>query len=215
MSIVTEIKCAKCDRKYSGVRSRCPFCGERLIGRGKRIGGAGGFGLKMMISVLVMCVLVIGAGVLLYTTPEPEAPAPDNSIDDSRNVSRPNILDDFGTDSLEGTNPVTPPPDPEPAEEEPEPEPVPVVRNLVITYNGKEKTDFTARITEKVDLKVIIVPEGVEESVEWTSSNESVFQVVALNTEGTAARVTGIGKGTATLTASAGEVKAETIVRVR
>ena len=211
MSLVAEIKCAKCDRKFSGVRSRCPFCGERLIGRGKSAEGADRFRLKMLLSVLIMGVLVIAAGALLFTTPIPAA-APPPQV---HTPQTPNLPSDLDTNTLPGTHPETPPPEPTPPPEEPSPEPVPVVLNLIITYNGRENKDFTANVGERVDLKVIVVPDGIDEEVVWVSSNEAVFQVVALNTEGTAARVTGLGKGTATLTASAGDVEAECIVRIR
>jgi len=165
----------------------------------------------MLISVMIMFVFVVGAGVLLFTTPAPALATPPQ--ENTPHIS--NLPNDLTVNSLEGTNPVKPSPEPVIEPEEPEQEPVPTVRNLIITYNGRENKDFTARINEKVDLKVTVVPEGVGEVVIWESSNESVFQVVSLDTDGTSARVTGLGRGTATLTASAGEIVAECIVRVR
>jgi len=166
----------------------------------------------MLISVMIMCVFVIGAGVLLFTTPVPEVEPPPQA----QTPLRPGTPDDTDIVSLPGNNPVSPSPDPEPPEDPlPEPDPEPVVRHVIITYNGRENKDFTARVGERVDLKVTLVPDGIEEEVIWESSNESIFQVVALNTAGTSARVTAVGRGTATVTASVGEVVAETIVRVR
>ena len=211
MSIVSEIKCAKCDRKYSGVRSRCPFCGERLIGRGKLSGGTDRFRLKMLISVMVMSVFVIGAGVLLFTTDVPAVEPPPQIF----TPPSPSLPDEFDNIRLPGTHPVTPSPEPTPEPDEPTPEPAPTVRNVIITYNGRENRDFTASVGERVDLRVTVVPDDIEEEVIWTSSNESIFQVVPTNTQGTAARVTGLGRGTATLTASVGGFDAECIVRVR
>ena len=66
MSIIAEVKCARCDRKYSGVRSRCPYCGARRIGRGKYSEEADDSRGKMLIGILIMAVLVVAAGVLLY-----------------------------------------------------------------------------------------------------------------------------------------------------
>jgi len=211
MSIFSEIKCAKCDRKYSGIRSRCPFCGERLIGSGKSVGGTNKYTLKMLVSVAIMSVFVIAAGVLLVTTPVPDAEPPPQIY----TPPTPIVPDDRETVSLPGNHPVTPTPNPDPEPEEPTPEPAPTVRNVIITYNGRENRDFTASVGERVDLRVTVVPDGIEEEVIWTSSNESIFQVVPTNTQGTAARVTGLGRGTATLTASVGGFDAECIVRVR
>jgi len=165
----------------------------------------------MLISVLIMSVFVIGAGVLLYTTPVPEVETPEPPPVNQR----PGLPSEISNVELPGTNPITPEPPPPPVEEEPEPEPPPQVRSVIITYNGRENRDFTARVGERVDLRVRVIPEGIEEVVEWTSSNENVFQVVALDTEGSSARVTGVGNGNATVTASVGGVSAETIVRIR
>ena len=211
MSLISEIKCAKCDRKYSGVRSRCPFCGERLIGRGKSAGGRDRYTLKMLISVMVMSVFVIAAGVLLFTTEVPDAEPPPVL----EAPPRPSIPDDLSSSSFPGNHPETPSPEPTPEPEDPEPEPPPTVRNVIITYNGRENTDFTASVGERVNLRVTIVPEGIEEEVIWASSNESFFQVVPTDTQGTSARVTAVGRGTATLTATVGDFEARCTVRVR
>ena len=69
MSIIPEVKCARCDRSYSGVRSRCPYCGARRIGGGKYSEEGDNSKGKMIIGVLILAVLVVAAGVLLFTTP--------------------------------------------------------------------------------------------------------------------------------------------------
>jgi len=73
MAIVNEIKCARCDRKYSGVRSRCPYCGARRIGRGKYSDDSDNAKGKMLISVLIMAVFTVGAAILLFSTPTADA----------------------------------------------------------------------------------------------------------------------------------------------
>jgi len=165
----------------------------------------------MLFAVIIMFVFVVGAGVLLFTTPVPEAEPPSQI----QTPLRPGTPDDTDIVSLPGNNPVSPSPEPDPPPETPEPDPEPEIRHVIITYNGRENKDFTARVGERVDLKVTLVPDGIEAEVIWESSNESIFQVVALNTAGTSARVTGVGRGTAAVTASVGEVVAETIVRIR
>ena len=109
MSIVSEIKCARCDRKYSGVRSRCPYCGARRIGRGKYSEDSDNSKGKMLISVLVLGVCVIAAGFLLFTTPVDAG----SDVKDTPNTSQtPVIPDESDNVSLENTN--TPPPSPPP-----------------------------------------------------------------------------------------------------
>jgi uncharacterized protein YjdB len=102
--------------------------------------------------------------------------------------------------------------------EEPDDSPAPVLSEVIsvdTTYSNRTKTDFTASIGERVPLRARIEPVGIELDVEWISSDTSVFQVVKTNPEGTAATVTGIGVGNATLTVRVGDKEAECIVRVR
>ena len=207
MSIVSEIKCARCDRKYSGVRSRCPYCGARRIGRGKYSEEADNAKGKMLISVLILAVLVVAAGVLWFTTEVP---------DDERLGADPpelSIPDDLGTDSVEGTQDVPEPPPPPPPPPEPE-EPPLEVRSINITYDGRNREEFTAKVNERVPLRVRIEPPGIEEQVIWESSNKDVFDVVPEDTMGNSATVTGIGTGNATLTVYVGDKEAKCIVRV-
>ena len=213
MSVISEVKCARCDRMYSGVRSRCPYCGARRIGSGKYSEENDNSKGKMIIGVLIMAVLVVAAGVLLFTAPKPVDPDPGPSMSSSPDPSPSNIDEDI--EVIEGSNTTSPSPSPtEP--ESPSPTPPPRVESVVITYSNFPKDDFTATIGETVPLRVKIEPVGIElkEKIIWESSDTSVFDVVADNVAGTAATVKGLGKGTAVLTVYVDSEKAECIVRV-
>jgi len=215
MSIISEVKCARCDRKYSGVRSRCPYCGARRIGRGKYSDESDNSKGKMLIGILIMSVLVIAVGVLLFTAQKPEdTPEPEQ---ETESPVDPLINSEEEISGMDGTNPVSPPPTLTPPEDEDEsPESsAPTVQSVMITYANREKKDFTVKLGETVVLRVRIDPVGVEEDILWTSSNRNVFDVVPTNAEKTQAKVTGTGKGNATLTVTVGGVEAECIVRGR
>jgi len=158
-----------------------------------------------------MSVLVVAAGVLLFTTPVDADEYPDDSASDSSSLNLPS---DDGNTSLDGVNPIQPSPEPTP-EPTPEPSPQPAVESVTITYANRPTNDFSASPGERVDLRVRIEPVGIDEEIHWMSSDQSIFEVVATNAEGTSARVTGIGRGRATLSVSVGGVEAECIVRVR
>jgi len=219
MSIISEVKCARCDRKYSGVRSRCPYCGARRIGSGKYSEEGDNSKGKMIIGILIMAVLVVAAGVLLFTAPNSNeaAATPPTVPETPETVDMP---DELQNTSMEGIGPsVSPSDDPEEDEDEtPSPEPQ-TVQSITITYAGYYIDDFTEPVGTKIPLKVRVEPVSMEleEPIIWTSSDTSVFAVVTDNTEGTSALVTIIGSGSqksATLTVSVGGVKAECIVRV-
>jgi len=215
MSIISEVKCARCDRKYSGVRSRCPYCGARRIGRGKYSEEADNSKGKMLIGIMIMSVLVVAAAILLFTTPADEE---GNLGASAANPSSPvsSMPDESDNITEEGNN--VPPAETPPEDTEPPMTPAaPEVRAVFIVYgsNNRVMEDFTVKVGEKVPLRVRIEPMGVLDEIIWSTSNRGVFDIVPDNTEGTAATVHGLGRGTATLTVSVGGVEATCIVRGR
>ena len=168
----------------------------------------------MLIGVMIMSVLVVAAGVLLFTTPTADEDDPGPAIAAPPTVSVPG---EGGNESVEGVH--TPPPPEESPNTPPPPEipPPPEVRSVSIVYGSQNRvmTDFTVRVGEPVPLRVRVEPAGVGEEIIWFSSNTAVFEVVPTNMEGTAARVTGQGRGTATLTVTVGGITAECTVRGR
>ena len=218
MSIISEVKCARCDRKYSGVRSRCPYCGARRIGSGKYSEEGDNSKGKMIIGVLIMAVLVVAAGILLFTAPRNDD-IEEPPVTNSETISSPDIPDDTGTSGLPGLGPIVTPPSESASPETETPSPTPVtVQSVDITYSNGHIEDFTEPVGKQIPLKVRIEPAGIEleDEIVWTSSNTSVFEVVP-SPDGTAATVTIIGSGSArsaTLTVSVAGKSAECIVRV-
>jgi len=235
VAIIEDIKCGRCDRKYSGVRSRCPYCGARRIGRGKYSESSDNTKGKMMISVLIMSVLVVAFAVLLFsadaaeTTPQP----PENG-----GLAIPGEDDTTTVDSGLAP-PPTPTPEPTP-EPEPEPTPMPISQLRVTNAGGGSLPgggaagyEFTmTRVRESIGLRIQVEPPGAVEDYQivWESSNDEVFDVVPTRlTEGgqigLGATVTAIGSGHETLTVTlvptgpgsegAPSISAEVTVRVR
>ena len=215
MSLVSEIKCARCDRKYSGVRSRCPYCGARRIGRGKYTEDADNTKGKMLISILIMSCLVVAAGILLFTTDmgaeaalPPAIIEPENGAMDTEDIT-----------SLQGTHQGASRPDFEDIEEPEEPEepPSPAIRSIdVRSQHGRMGGDVSINVGEVLNLTVRIEPVGVEAEVTWESSNSNAFEVVPTNPEGTEARLTGAGRNTnGYLVVTVGDVVSRHMIRVR
>jgi len=214
MSIISEVKCARCDRKYSGVRSRCPYCGARRIGRGKYSEDSDNSRGKMLIGIMIMAVLVVGAGILLFTAPGSEAP--DQGVAAQTPPSQP-LPDEGDNFELPGLVPVDPPQTSEPPGITDTAPPAAQVRSVAIVYGPRKivKTDITEKIGVKIPLRVDIEPVGVLDEIIWTSSNPAVFEVTVTNTECTQVSVTGLTVGTATLTVAVGGEEAKCIIRIK
>ncbi|MDR2570793.1 MAG: hypothetical protein LBD23_10950 [Oscillospiraceae bacterium] len=207
MAIVNELKCARCDRKYSGVRSRCPYCGARRIGRGKYSEDSDNAKGKMLISVLIMSVFTVAAGILLFTTPvDADAPDPDN------NPSLNSPEDDINSE--QGIPPeLTPTPtlDPVPTDS---PLPIEVTSIQIWVPNSHRVTDFTMPKGSSIELTARLEPPGIENSVSiiWESTDEEVFEFA--NVVG-GIKIVALETGDARLIARVGDLEEECWVRVR
>ena len=225
MSIISEIKCGKCDRMYSGIRSRCPYCGTRRIGRGKHSDEADNSKGKMLIAVLIMGVLVVATGVLLFTTEVPDVDEPFMSSEEPGDESEEPVNGDEGNYTLDGTNPVLvidDGEDPSGPGEDDLGTPMSVeVQSVTVRYGrgaligSPDAPEFTLRMSEgNITLNVSIEPVGVQDIPQWASSSMSIFEVTPLAPDGIEANVRAIGRGTATLTITVGDYKQEVTVRI-
>jgi len=209
MGIVTEIKCARCDRKYSGVRSRCPYCGARRIGPGKYSGddkdNAKG---KMLISVLILAVFTVAAGILLFTTPV-DAEAQDPNNDPSISSPEDDIESELGLHP-EPTLAPTPTPDPEPPQIQME------VTSIRIMYDGRTITDFSQPRGRPIEMYVSLEPPGIEDivDIEWESTDTEIFEVTPVDIGGRGVRIMGIANGHARLIVKAGDMEASSDVYI-
>ena len=151
MSVIPKITCRRCGREYSGLRSRCPYCGTSRSRSAERIP--------------------------LRTSSE-----------------------NAGTPAAEHAAPVTTP--------TPTPTPTPSVTSITITFLGSKRTEFAAKVGDEVPLSTTIYPTGGDQTVTWSSKDESIATV---SDKGV---VTGVGKGTTTITAECGGVKADCTVYI-
>lgn len=202
MGLIPQAKCSRCDRRYSGLRGRCPYCGARRSKKGKRVSNADNSLWKLVIGIVLLLVLIAAVVVLLITTLKGGdiTKKPD---DDS--ITPPSANE--GVDSLDNE-----PVDNEPDEiDEPvEPDPVPTVQSIDITYFGDPRTDITMKPAEVLPLWYTTVPAEVDEPAVWESSDENVFVVLQ---DG---KVTAIGQSgdEAVLKVTIGDVSAECIIRI-
>ena len=205
MALFKEVKCGRCDRRYSALRSRCPHCGARKNRDGKASTVEGGPRWQVIVGAVVLLAIIAAAIILITTSlknkdPEPSGTSRPAPATPSSNVS---VID--GTNptpsSLPGEADATPTPTAPPT---PTPTPEPTVNSITLS-----RSDFTlSHIGEQYTIQATISPAGTKVNIVWISENPDVATV---DENGT---VTAVDRGKTIVSATAGGVIQECIVRV-
>ena len=202
MSVIPKITCRRCGREYSGLRSRCPYCGTSRSRSAERIPlrtsseNAGTPAAEhaavntkwQMLFGGILLIAVVAAVIVLITV----------SLNAGKNASASAAPTPPAT--VSSAAPVTTP--------TPTPTPTPSVTSITITFLGSKRTEFAAKVGDEVPLRTTIYPTGGDQTVTWSSKDESIATV---SDKGV---VTGVGKGTTTITAECGGVKADCTVYI-
>ena len=202
MSVIPKITCRRCGREYSGLRSRCPYCGTGRSKSAERIPlrtsseNAGTPAAEhaavntkwQMLFGGILLLAVVAAVIVLITV----------SLNAEKNSSA--AVDPTPPATVSSAAPVTTP--------TPTPTPTPSVTSVTITFLGSKRTEFAAKVGDEVQLSATVYPTGTDQTVTWSSKDESVAKV---SDKGV---VTGVGKGTTTITAECGGVKADCTVYI-
>lgn len=197
MGFIPRITCRRCGRQFSGLRSRCPYCGTRRVKQSDRVPSptpsensatpAGQraavntrwqliFGAILLAAVLLAVVVLVSVSLngTTQTTPSPT----------------------LGAYTLPPTTP--PPPTPTPT-------PTPMLESLSIyCWDRQVGENFTERVGNTVPLTVSAWPSTIplDGAVKWESSDESVA-TVKKDAEGTGCIVTIVGTGRCTISVTA------------
>ena len=206
MAIITEVKCSRCDKRYSALRGRCPYCGARRSSKGKYSEDPDNIKGRTIIGILILIALLAAVVTLIIISVKNSDGA---DKDDAAIVST--LPDDGSNTSIPGPSAD---PSPTPTPEESFVPPPPSVQSVTITYAGSTTIDFMEPVGKTLTLKAKITPADIDLVPEWTSSNPEVFDVVPDDTTGISVKVTMLKRGTATLTCTVGDKTAECIVRV-
>ena len=202
MSIISEVKCSQCDRRFSGFRARCPYCGARRSQRGKHANENDNSKGRIIITLVLVVLLILAVVVLIVTSGE-ETPLTDNEVRQT-----PKMNEDVS--SFPGNSPspsVSPSPSPSVS-----PSPSPVASELLgigIYFLGDEKRDVTLAIGDVIDFDYKTDPEDAEVEVKWSSSDEDAFVVLQTGEVTALSETDG-----ATLTVTSGDVSATCVIRI-
>ena len=206
MALFKEVKCGRCDRRYSALRSRCPHCGARKNRDGKASTAEGGTRWQVIVGAVVLLAIIAAAVILITTSLKNKEPEPGGASKPPATVSPSSgvhVVD--GTDptptALPGESDPTPTPTAPPT---PTPTPEPVVNSITLS-----RSDFTlSQVGEQYTIQATISPAGTKVNIVWISEDPDVATVAENGT------VTAVNKGTTKVSATAGGVIQECIVRV-
>jgi len=96
---------------------------------------------------------------------------------------------------------TTPPP-----ESEPDPDPVPEELSINIEHEGVIVSEISLISNTAIELTAVVEPHDTEYIVAWTSSDTSVFNVIAIGNNGRTAVLEGVSAGDAELTVIIGSI---------
>lgn len=200
---MARIKCSRCDRHYSGMRLKCPYCGAHRSKKTVRKEQEEMSNSKFLIGGIVLIAL-IAAVVILIIVSAGSKPADKANNSDKIQDNQEYVQDD-GVQSVDGVNNDDAKPDASTPDEDANKTTVNSVR---IIRNGEVKTDVTFYIGDTYEYSYETDPADVDETAVWSSDNEDVA-VVLQNGE-----VTGLSEGTANITVTIGGQSATMVVRV-
>ena len=220
MSVIPKIECRRCGREYSGLRSRCPYCGTTRVRAGDRVPPMTAsetpgtpaaqraevntrwqtiFGLLLLACVVLAVVVLITVSLAdakeLNSSTAQNLPTQDMFPEESEEPTETSALP---AESAEPTETPSPADTTEKSD---------VVGSIKLTYYGSERTEFSEAVGETIPLEAVTYPADRAGEVVWASENKSVCIV----RDG---QVTGIGPGMTTITASIGDVVAKCTVYV-
>ncbi len=213
MSIIPEAKCSRCDRKFSALRTRCPYCGARRNVAGKRSADEGSV-WRMVVGLSLLAILLIAIIVMIAGASRDKKEA--DALASASAAAA--WAAENATPEVPPTMPVTP---------SPSPTPVPVIiESLQLRYGEDElavvewddgvtaeyRYDLTLSADEVLALSCYIVPETVQAEITWASSDDKVFTVRSL--EGNVGELTAVGEGTAYLNVTVENVTIKALIRV-
>ena len=205
-------QCPVCHERYSDTYKTCPFCeetaalqkGKKLRRRGgKRVARSGFDPTGAIITLLVLVILGTSVYFIFGDTIAKTFGIRDNpSQQEQENQLAPGKQDD-PSQTPEDNDPSDPEPVPDPTPDEPE-DPTP---SAPATAVALEKNDIS--VSETLGLSAQLKVSGGSGTYTWSTSNSSIVTVTGSGI------VTGIAKGTATVTVTDGYTSASCIVRVR
>ena len=199
MALFKDVKCGRCDKHYSSIHSKCPYCGAKKNRDGKT-GKINNTGWQVIVGLVVLILIIVAVVVLLAMSLKDREPEPGGA------TAKPAV----SASPSNGVSTVTANPSASPAapthtpQPTPEPTPEPVVNSIVLN-----REDFTlSNPGDTFQMVATISPAQVQVDIIWISEDPDV---ATIDENGL---VTAVNHGSTKVSATAGGVTKECIVRV-
>lgn len=201
MALFQQVKCGRCDRNYSSIHSKCPYCGARKNRDGKTASGGDNTKWQVIVGLVVLILIIVAVVVLLAMSLKDRDPEPSPGQIPATASAKPSsgVTTVTASPSAAPTAPPTETPTPTPIAT-----PEPVVNSIVLS-----REDFTLpRVGDTYKIIATISPAGSDAEIIWISEDPNVATVAE---DGT---VTAVDYGNTIVSATAGGITKECIVRV-
>lgn len=207
MSFIPHITCRRCGNKFSALRQRCPQCGTRRVRQSGRAPGttpsavpgtaaneraAADRKWQLIFGAILIAAVIIAFIVMISV-----------SLKDADGPSKPVETPPLAT--------AEPTPEPTPT---PQPTPTPEVSKVTIFWYSEEKTEFAAKVGDKVTLNASVYPLDIDVSnIRWSSSDDSILKLSA--SSGKEVTVEGLKSGWVSLYAECFGQRAECKIYIK
>lgn len=192
---MAKVKCNRCDRRYSSMRLKCPYCGARRSKNTVRKEREDISGAKFIVGALIILVLIAAVVVLVVTSmknnaqiAEPETPVgaeftQDEGVNSVENENAPETQNDVTEQKVE-------------------------ITAVKILKGGEEQEEVELNVGGTCDLTYKTEPVESQELAIWTSDDEAVAVVMQNG------QVTAVGTGTTAVNVKVGEKTASIVIKV-
>ncbi|MBR5701975.1 MAG: Ig-like domain-containing protein [Oscillospiraceae bacterium] len=199
MALFQDVKCGRCDKHYSSIHSKCPYCGAKKNRDGKTASGANNTRWQVIVGLVVLILIIVAVVVLLAMSLKDRDPEPGHTSKPVASASPTNGVSTVTANP--SATPAAPTNTPKPT---PEPTPEPVVNSIVLN-----REDFTlSNPGDTFQMVATISPAQSTAKIIWISEDTDVATV---DENGL---VTAVNHGSTKVSATAGGVTKECIVRV-
>jgi len=149
--------------------------------------------IAILAILIALLITVLGVGLYFLFNPRDslqDEPDPAAETAESNETDRTNPTDEPADDLI-----VNPEPGETPQE----------VTSLILYRDGRELTEIHIMVGEDVTLHAQILPEGIDTSVTWISSDPDIFDIISYSHNGLEAAINGKFPGVADVVIAAGD----------